>query len=273
VAFGQPAVEQVIASPRLRWAHLSSAGFTPYDREDVRAALAARGAALTKSSLVYDEPCAEHLLAFLCAQARVLPAALAQQREQRGWPQRALRTRSRLLRGQTVLIVGLGSIGRRLVELLAPLAMNVTALRNRVAGDEPVPTFTPDDPRAAAALASADHVIDVLPASPSTERFFDAARFAACKPGAIFYNVGRGTTVDQEALLAALRSGQLGAAYLDVATPEPLPPEHPLWTAPHCTITPHTAGGHADEPERLVRHFLANLARFTTGQPLLDRVY
>lgn len=270
IALGQPEVGQVMASPRLRWVHLTSAGYTPYDRPDLRAALLARGAALTKSSMVYDDPCAEQLLAFLCAQARQLPAALELQRTTRAWPQRELRARSRLLRGQSVAIVGFGSIGRRLAELLAPLHMNVVAVRRRVAGDEPVPTFSIDD--AAAALAGADHVIDVLPASPSTERFFDAARFAAVKPGAIFYNVGRGTTVDQDALRAALQSGQLAAAYLDVTTPEPLPVDHPLWATPNCFITPHTAGGHADEAERLVRHFLENLRRFTLRQPLLDPV-
>jgi phosphoglycerate dehydrogenase-like enzyme len=100
----------------------------------------------------------------------------------------------------------------------------------------------------------------------------NAARFAAMKPGAIFYNVGRGSTVDQEALLGALQQEQLGAAYLDVTVPEPLPPEHPLWIAPRCYITPHTAGGHSDEHERFVAHFIANLNRFTAGEPLLDRV-
>lgn len=270
VAVGQPDVGQVIASPRLRWVHVTSAGYTAYDRDDVRAALRARAAALTKSSLVYDEPCAEQLMAFLYAHARLLPAALDLQRTTRAWPQRELRARCRLLRGQSVAVVGFGSIGRRLVELLAPLQMSVVAVRRQVAGDEPVRTVPLAE--VGAALAGADHVIDVLPGSPSTEHFFDAARFAGCKPGAVFYNVGRGTTVDQAALEAALRSGHLSAAYLDVTTPEPLPPDHPLWTAPNCHISPHIAGGHGDETERLARHFLENLRRFAARQELLDRV-
>ena len=273
VALGQPNVDQVIAAPKLRWVHLTTAGYTPYDRDDLRAALAARGATLTKSSLVYDEPCAEQLLTYLCAEARGLPALLSIQQTTRVWPQLEFRRRSRLLAGQSVVLVGFGSIARRLCELLAPLRMQVSAIRRRVEGDEPVPTFRSDDPQAARALAAADHVIDVLPGSPSTDRWFDAARFAALRPGAVFYNVGRGTTVDQEALRAALLSGQLAAAYLDVTAPEPLPPEHPLWTTPRCFITPHTAGGHQDEPQRLVRHFLENLRRFTARQALLDRVF
>jgi phosphoglycerate dehydrogenase-like enzyme len=100
----------------------------------------------------------------------------------------------------------------------------------------------------------------------------NAPRFAAMKRGAIFYNVGRGGTVDQDALLAALEREQLGAAYLDVTVPEPLPHDHPLWSAPRCYITPHTAGGHSDEHERFVQHFLDNLKRFTAGEALMDRV-
>ena len=272
VAFGQPDPGAVMASERLRWVQVSSAGYTAYDREDLRVALGQRGAALTKSSAVYDEPCAEHLLALLCAQARQLPAAFANQLGPRGWPQKPLRGQTRLLREQAVVIVGFGSIGRRLCELLAPLAMQVTALRRRVVGDEPVPTFTVEDPRAIAALAAADHVLDVLPANPHTARFFDEARLAGLKTGAVFYNVGRGTTVDQDALLAALGSGRLAAAYLDVTSPEPLPVDHPLWTTPGCFVSPHTAGGHDTEHERLVRHFLENLRRFGEGRPLVDRV-
>jgi phosphoglycerate dehydrogenase-like enzyme len=272
VAFGQPDVDQIIACPRLAWVQLTSAGYAHYDRADLYEAFRERGAALTKSSLVFDEPCALHLLAFMCGQARQLAVALDSQRGTRGWPQTALRARSRLLRDQAAVVVGFGSIGRRLVEMLAPLHMRLSAIRRRVVGDEPVPTYQPDDPRAREALGDADHVIDVLPDSPSTRRFFDARRIAQLKAGAVFYNIGRGSTVDQEALREALESDRLAAAYLDVTVPEPLPPEHPLWSAPHCFITPHTGGGHAEESVRLVRHFLDNLARFTVSAPLLDRV-
>jgi phosphoglycerate dehydrogenase-like enzyme len=92
------------------------------------------------------------------------------------------------------------------------------------------------------------------------------------KPGAIFYNIGRGTTVNQASLLDALRSGHLKAAWLDVTEPEPLPDNHPLWAEPNCFITPHIAGGQTGEARTLVRHFLQNLQRFVRGEPLLDRV-
>jgi phosphoglycerate dehydrogenase-like enzyme len=272
VAFGQPDVDQVIVEERLAWVHLTSAGYTRYDRPDLTQAFRRRGAALTNSSQVYSEPCALHVLAFMCAQARQLPPAWNAQRGAHEWRQQELRARCHLLDGESVVMVGFGSIARRLVELLAPLHMRLCAIRRRVIGDEPVPTYAPDDPRAVQALAGADHVIDVLPANASTNHFFDAQRFAGFKSGAIFYNIGRGTTVSEDALQSALASGHLGAAYLDVTSAEPLPPTHPLWSAPNCFITPHTAGGHQDESLRLVQHFLDNLARFMAGQPLVDRV-
>ena len=92
------------------------------------------------------------------------------------------------------------------------------------------------------------------------------------KPGVVFYNIGRGKTVDQNALLEALRSRHLEAAWLDVSDPEPLPPDHPLLSAPNCFITPHTAGGHRNEAETLVRHFLDNFQRFLNNTPLNDRI-
>ena len=272
VVFGQPVAEQVMAAARVRWVHLTSAGYTRYDRDDLRRAFIERGAVLTKSSLVYDEPCALHLLAFMCAQARQLPAALDSQRRAHDWSHLELRARSTLLRDERVVLVGFGSIARRLLELLAPLRMQVSALRRHIVGDEPVPTYAVDDLRAGGVLSEADHVVNLLPESAATRGYFDAARLAGLKRGAVFYNIGRGSTVDETALRQALTSGALAAAYLDVAAVEPLPPDDPLWTTPHCIITPHTGGGHATEEPRLVQHFLDNLARFVAGQPLLDRI-
>jgi phosphoglycerate dehydrogenase-like enzyme len=114
--------------------------------------------------------------------------------------------------------------------------------------------------------------VNILPDNPETKAFLSAARFGEMKPGATVYNIGRGTTVDQDALVTALRAGHLRAAYLDVTDPEPLPADHPLWNTPNCYITPHTAGGFDTEQEALVSHFLANLERFTAGVGLRDRV-
>jgi phosphoglycerate dehydrogenase-like enzyme len=270
IALGQPDPGLALECPRLRWTHLTTAGYTRYDGAEFRAAYGGRGSVLTNSSLVYDEPCSEHALAFLLSHARQLPPSLDVQRGDRAWPTLERRAACSLLLGQHVVLLGFGAIGRRLAELLAPFRAKVTAVRRRPSGDENVTVITED--QLDAALATADHIVNILPENSATRRFVNASRLSAAKPGAAFYNVGRGTTVDQDALLAALQSGRLAAAYLDVTDPEPLPPEHPLWSAPNCYITPHSAGGHHNEPMRLVQHFLDNLRRFERGEALQDRV-
>lgn len=270
VAFGQPDPRQVIELDRLKWVHLTTAGYTRYDTGPIRVALRQRGAALTNSSMVYDEPCAEHILAMMLAVARQLPACWSDQATTRPWRAAEHRLRSRLLQGQTALLLGLGAIARRLAELLQPFGMNLLAIKRTVTGAEPVRTFPSS--RLAELVPQADHVIDILPANPSTEKLFDAELIARMKRTAIFYNVGRGTTVDQAALQSALESRRIAGAYLDVTEPEPLPPDHPLWRLPNCWITPHTAGGCDQEFDRLVHHFLTNLRRFERGNDLLDRI-
>ena len=270
VAFGQPDLESIERSERLRWVHISSAGFTRYDTPEFRALAAARGLLVTNSSSVYAEACAEHLLAFMLANARALPAAL-RTRTASGTPEWLhLRAGGVSLRRQRVVILGYGSIAACLVKMLAPFEMEIVAMRRTPRGDEGVQTVAPA--HIDAALATADHVVNILPDNAASRGFVNAARFAAMRPGAIFYNIGRGTTVDQEALAAALRHGHLAAAWLDVTDPEPLPETHPLLRLENCHITPHTAGGHRAEGETLVRHFLVNLRRFEAGEPVLDKV-
>jgi phosphoglycerate dehydrogenase-like enzyme len=206
----------------------------------------------------------------LMALSRRIPQACALQMGDHSWPQWEERAEIYLPNGKTVLLLSYGAIARRLCELLAPLQMNVIAVRRTPTGNEAIKTIT------AAALPDylplADHVINILPANPATTNFMNAERFGQMKHGAIYYNIGRGTTTDQAALIAALQGGQLSFAYLDVTNPEPLPPDHALWTTPNCYITPHTAGGHHNEHERLVRLFLENLKRFAAGEELLDRI-
>lgn len=270
IAFGQPNASQAMQRGRLRWVHLSSAGYTAYDHDEVRKVFRERGSALTTSSDVYAEPVAQHALAMMLALARRLPQSLDTQRGDRSWTFLQTRADSRLLNGQTVVLLGYGAIALRLIELLAPFQTKIIAVRRNVKGDEIVralPESEVDD-----LLPLADHVVNILPASPSTGNFLNAERLRLIKPGAYLYNVGRGTTIDQEALRENLLSGHLAAAYLDVMEPEPLPPDHPLWTTPHCFITPHSAGGHANESERLAQHFIANLRRYENGERLVNQV-
>jgi phosphoglycerate dehydrogenase-like enzyme len=270
IAFGQPDLESIARSGNLKWIHLSSAGFARYDTPEFRAMVAERGLIVTNSSSVYAAACAEHVFAFMLAQARQLPQALQSRAANGDAKWFKLRGESVSLRGRSVVILGFGGIASHLVKLLAPFDMKITAMRRNPRGDEGCPTVTARD--LPAALATADHVINILPDNPASRNFVNAACLAQMKTGAVFHNIGRGTTVDQDALLEALRCGKLSAAWLDVTEPEPLPDGHPLWSEPNCFITPHIAGGHADESETLVRHFLQNLKHYTASTPLADRI-
>jgi phosphoglycerate dehydrogenase-like enzyme len=270
VAFGQPNPDALLDLPKLKWVHLTSAGYERYDRGDLREAFKGRGTILTNSSSVYDEPCAEHALAMMLALARRLPDAWERQRTDHAWPAAAIRANCHLLVGQTALLLGYGAIARRLIELLTPMRMKLIAIRRTPSGKEAVPTY--GESEIERFLPQADHVMNLLPGGAGTANFMNSNRLSLLKRSAISYNIGRGSTVDQEALLAALREERIAGAYLDVTAKEPLPPEHPLWTTPNCYISPHTAGGHHDEFDRLMRHFLENLRRYTTDEILLDRV-
>jgi phosphoglycerate dehydrogenase-like enzyme len=271
VVFGQPDLQQAVRSRNLKWLHISTAGYDRYDREELRQSLKARGAIMTNSSSVFAEPCAQHLLAMMLSMTRRLNEALDNQRGPRAWICEEIRFRSRLLGDQNVLMVGYGAIARRLTELLAPFEPPIIAARRTVRGDEPVRTVPMDQLNEH--LPWADHVLNILPMSPTTQSFFDASRFALMKPTAVFYNIGRGRTVDQSALRSALSEGRIAAAYLDVMHPEPLPSDDPLWTTPNCFIVPHTGGGFPNERDAQVKHFLTNLKRYERGEILLDRIF
>jgi phosphoglycerate dehydrogenase-like enzyme len=271
IAFGQPAVSDLFDSQSLRWIHLTSAGYTRYDRDDLRKAFHAHQRVLTNSSGVYDDPCAQHALAFLLAHNRRLLPSYDQHSSGQDWIYGRLRPETRVLGGQNILLVGYGAIAKRLTELLVPFGCHIRGIRRTVSGDELVPNFPIAELHKH--LPWADHIINILPASSSTERLFGENEFKLMKQGATFSNIGRGDTVDQEVLVKALHANHIAGAYLDVTTPEPLPGDHPLWQAPNCLITPHIAGGLQNEKQALLDHFLQNFARFRTGQKLVDVVY
>lgn len=272
IALGQPDAAQCLALPRLRWIELSSAGYTRYDTPEFRETLAARPAIMTNMSSVFAEPCAQHAMAMMLGLARQLLPSFRDQLEGPRWEYFQRRADSTLLGGQTVLLLSYGTIARRLVELLAPYRMKIFALR-RSTRSEPGVHIIPEE-KLSAVLPQVDHLINILPENDATLNYVNARRLAQLKPTARFYNIGRGTTVDQRALQEALESGRLNAAYLDVTDPEPLPPAHPLWSTPRCYITPHTAGGRADQDDAIITHFLANLAAYERNDlpAMTDRV-
>jgi len=271
IAFGQPAVEDCLASKRLRWIEVSSAGYGRYDNDPFREALLGRGAVMTNASGVFADSCAQHVLAMMLADARQLPASHRDQLERQSWEYAERRYACRRLSPETqILLLGYGAIGRRLTELLAPFGCRLHAVRRQTRSVAGVRIVSVEE--LTRVLPLADHVVNLLPDNEATRGFMNARRFSCLKPGARFYNIGRGVTVDQRALVDVLESGRLAGAYLDVTDPEPLPRGHPLWTAPNCHITPHIAGGRADQDEALVEHFLANLGAFLAGKTLEDRV-
>jgi phosphoglycerate dehydrogenase-like enzyme len=270
IAFGQPEAKQCLTNEKLRWVEVTSAGYTVYDTPEFRETFRGRGSIFSNVSDVFADPCAQHVLAMMLALGRRLLPSYNDQLGDHSWHYAERRYDSRLLTGQTVLMLGYGAIGRRLAELLAPFGMTLIAVRRQTRSERGV-RIIPEE-KVSAALAEADHVVNILPDNASTRNFVNARRLACFKPGARFYNVGRGSTVDERALLEALRSGRVSEAYLDVLETEPLPVDHPLWTTPNCYITPHTAGGRHDQDTAIVKHFLRNLAAFERGEDMIDRV-
>ena len=131
IVFGQPSAEDLLKSKNLRWLHVSSAGYTRYDRKDVFDHFLANKTAFTNSSSVFSEPCAEHALSVLLAHGRQLYPSYLDQLKNREWPQNEIRAASSLLSEQVILIVGFGSIGRRLAEFLRPFGCNILGFRRR----------------------------------------------------------------------------------------------------------------------------------------------
>jgi phosphoglycerate dehydrogenase-like enzyme len=169
------------------------------------------------------------------------------------------------LQGQTVLIAGMGEVGRAVAQRAVAFGMRVNGLRRRAdalpAGFDQV--YAIGDLHAA--LANADHVVVTLPNTPRSGGLFDAAAFAAMKPGASIYNVGRGPVIDTAALIAALASGHLGGAGLDVTDPEPLPAYSPLWDMENVLITAHTSGATPRYWERQADLIADNIRRIQRG--------
>lgn len=182
------------------------------------------------------------------------------------WPQpdEIMRAPLGTLDGKTLGLVGIGQIGGRVARLAQAFGMRVIAQRRRqAAAPEGIEIVAFDT-----LLARADHIVIAAPLTADTTGMFDAAAFAKVKRGVHLINIARGPIVDTAALIAALESGQVGAAALDVTDPEPLPHGHPLWSAPNLRITPHLSWSSAGTPGRIFKLFAENVGRFAAGEPL-----
>src|SRR4051794_10026931 len=178
------------------------------------------------------------------------------------------------LEEKTMGLIGYGAINKQVAIRAKAFGLNLLAMhRSATPGNPPVlidEVFTPDGLHTM--LGRSDIVVAAVPETGATEQMMDAAAFAAMKPGALFCNVGRGTLVDEMALVDALQSGQVGAALLDVASSEPLAPEHPLWNAPNLYLSPHCSTAAGEIFHKLHVLLADNLKRFLAGDQLINEV-
>jgi phosphoglycerate dehydrogenase-like enzyme len=253
-------------SPGLRWLQIHPAGAErPIYRE-----LRGRGVKVTTASGATAVTVAHSTLGAVIALNRRFPL-LADAQRRHAWEPRLGERSPRDLRGQTAAIVGLGPIGRTLAALLKMLGMTTIGVHRSATPVEPCDrTIAYADLQAI--LPGADWLILCCPASPQTRGIANVAAFAAMPAGAHFINVARGEIAIEADVIAALQSGKLAGAYLDVFEREPLDPASPLWDMPNVLISPHTASHSQGQNEAIFDIFLDNLARWRAGQKLRNDV-
>jgi glyoxylate/hydroxypyruvate reductase A len=244
---------------RLRWFQVMGAGL-----ERLAGAGVPEGVVVTNMKGIFGTAMAEYALAHMLAHTQSLRRVYEQQTEQR-WEQ----FEPALLSGQTAGVIGLGSIGREIARRCAAFGMRVIGV-NRSGAPVAEVERTYSASEIDQFLPECDFLISVIPHTGESAGLLNAERLALLKPDCFYVNVGRGTVVDLVALRAALESGQLAGAALDVFPTEPLPPSDPIWTAPNVTITPHISG--VNRPDDVTRVFLDNLSRYMAGQPLINVV-
>jgi phosphoglycerate dehydrogenase-like enzyme len=262
---GWSAAELLDTAPRLRWVHTRAAGV---DRGQLRPLHRFRdaGITVTSGSGTSSAPIAEYVVMAMLAIAKGLPGLLTAQREKR-W---AKPERTRDLQGSRVLLLGFGDVGHAVWERLRPFGVAAAAVRRHRAAEAGIEVLGPDAWRPR--LGEFDWVVVTAPLSSQTRGMIGAAELADLKPDAWLLNVSRGGIVDQPALIAALRAGTIGGAYLDVTDPEPLPALSELWAMPNVIVTPHSSWLSPRFPERASELLADNLRRWCAGQSLRNVV-
>jgi phosphoglycerate dehydrogenase-like enzyme len=277
-------------APRLRWIQLHSAGLDHLFGNPI---LDAHEIEITTTSGIHATPMAEYSLAMMLAFAYKLPLMLQLQAKGQ-WQNRKSESQGggalfepRELRDQMLGIIGYGSIGRELARIADALGMRVLAAKRdlMMLADEEGYTVPglgdpngdiPDRIYPSEAVASmareCDFLVNTLPMTANTRGMIGETVFEEMKPTAIFINVGRGGTVDEKALIKALRERKIGGAALDVFEEEPLPANSPLWKLENVILSPHVSGNSTRYHERAARLFVENLHRYLEGEPLLNRV-
>lgn len=249
--------------PRLHWLQGSSAGV---GQTIASAGLQNSDIIVTTASGLHAGPLTEFVMMALLMWVKQYPM-IARLQAAHHWQQYATDE----LPGKTLAIIGPGKIGREIARHARAFEMRVLAAPSTLEGRTPADynadeLFSTERAAMHAALAQSDALVLAMPHTPQTERMIGAAEFAALKPGAYFINIARGKVVDEPALIAALQSGQLGGAALDVFETEPLPADSPFWSMPNVIVAPHSASTVYRENQRLIDLFLHNLDLFLAGR-------
>lgn len=262
-------VDLPFVAPRVAWVQATSSGIGEYVRR-MGYARSMPGTLFTTAAGVHAQPLAEFCLLVMLAFRRRLPQLLRdQQRKQ--WARFATTD----LRGRTVVIVGMGQVGREVARLAKALGMHVVGIKRTVAGVRAADLhvdalLAPEElPQA---LGVAEHLVLIAPHTEETDQMIGARELAMLPDDAVFINIGRGALVDEGALIAALHSGRLLGAGLDVFAEEPLPPESPLWEMPNVIVSPHSASTSDRENARITELFCTNLRHYLAGRPLLNQL-
>lgn len=253
---------------RLAWVHVAAAGVDTLLFDELRAS----EVVVTNARGTFDRPIAEFVAMSVLAHAKLAVQSARLQRE-RVWRHRETRT----LVGARALVVGTGAIGREIARLLAALGMHVSGAGSRArpgfedGGDPDFATIV-DSGQLARHVGDVDYLINAAPLTDATRGLIDAAVFAALPDRAHLVNIGRGPTVVEADLLAALNAGALDGASLDVFEVEPLPADSPLWDAPGVVVSPHMSGDVVGWRDTLARQFVDNALRWLDGQALVNVV-
>jgi len=261
---------QLAHAKKLKWIHSTAAGVAQLMYPELRDS----GIVVTNPSGVFSTPMAEHTMGLLLALARNFPDSTRQQ-DRSYWGQQDMWDKPQRLtelNGQVLLIVGFGSIGHELAKRARAFDMRVWGLTRSGKGDTTLAEKIFPASQLDQALPQADYVVIAAPETTETRHLIGEAQIARMKPGARLINVGRGSLLEEAALLRALETGALGGAALDVTRVEPLPRDSPLWKAPNLFITPHTSAVSDRLWHRETALLMDLLERWFDGREMFNQV-
>lgn len=267
ILFSKRFPAEALAAPNLRWVQTGTAGVERL----LAAGLIERGVTLTNAHGAHGVPMAELILSMMLAFATGLHSLIRVQESRHHIHPQIVRTKFEL-EGQTLCVIGLGDVGGTLAHKSRGLGMHVLGVRRDPRPHPAVERVYPAS-EIAQAVGQADHVALCLPLTAATTEIVGEPELRAMRPTAYVYNVGRGASLEPNALITALQEGWIAGAGLDVTVPEPLPPDSPLWAMPNVILGQHTSGSSPYNADRITRIFAQNLARFLAGEPLHNVIH